>query len=103
MSDHDTPVSEELASAVRRSLKSELGQQIRAIRTEIQDGGLFLFVEAEIGETATSEGARNVCKMGGAVISRLVPSREDEYSWIFNVTKNSAIVSSESGGWIQRT
>lgn len=95
----DLPVSERLASQVRNAIALELGHSIRGVRTEIQDGGLFLFVEAELSQPITSETAKNLCEAGARVLGSLVPSRSNDYSWILNLTQNSEIVRSESGGW----
>jgi hypothetical protein len=95
------PVSEELAATVRRALMDKFAGSARAVRTEIQDGGLFLFVEAELTAKVSATIAKELCRAGGAILDAQVPSREDEYSWILNLTKDGAIVRSESGGWTQ--
>lgn len=95
------PVSDALAATVRQALMNEYAGKARAVRTEIQDGGLFLFVEAELSAKVSVTVAKELCDAGAAILDAHVPRRDDEYSWILNLTKDGAIVRSESGGWTQ--
>jgi hypothetical protein len=94
------PVSEELASGVRRALTEDFNGMARGVRTEIQDGGLFLFVEVELTTEVTREKAKELCEAGKGILDSRIPARAGNYSWILNLTKGSQIVRSVSGGWL---
>lgn len=92
-------VTEQLAARVRELLTTRFGDAAKGIRTEIQDGGLFLFVELELSRPPGSDSAKELSDAAAIILEAQIPARLNDYSWILNLTRNGEIVKSRSGGW----
>lgn len=86
---------------VTSSLKSAFPDTILSVSTEIQDGGLFLLIVADVTDTLPIKEVATVMQKAGNLIAQKVPKRQDEYSWIFNLHQRGKLIDSLSGGWMK--
>jgi hypothetical protein len=96
----ELPIDEEFADAVRARLENLLRREVRAARTEIQDNGYFLLVSAEIAEGTANVAARDVLERGAQLLRQEMPSRENDYSWLLNITRHGQVIEAMPGGWV---
>jgi hypothetical protein len=91
-------VTENVAASLKSTLKAVFGSSVRSIRTEIQDGGLFLLVSAELAPQFSEEKLISLIEQGAAIIKSRIPPRLDEYSSMLNLTLHGQIKKTSSGG-----
>lgn len=92
-------IDEARAAEVRAALRVAASGLLNAIRTEIQDGGRFLLVSADLAARVDAEELDSALSILEDTIARRVPSRSDEYSWMLNVYDRGRLITSKSGGW----
>ena len=90
-----------IESDVAASLKSAFPDAILSVSTEIQDGGLFLLIVADVADTLPVIELVTIMHRAGNLIEQKVPKRQDEYSWIFNLHQRGKLIDSLSGGWMR--
>jgi hypothetical protein len=98
--DHPTrPVTEALANAVKRYVETEFDSRVVKVSTEIQDGCEFLRVSMSLDGAVPVSEALKMLELTSTEVSRRLPLREDDYSWIVNIEYGGAVLRSASGGW----
>lgn len=77
----------------------KFGCRLTSVATEIQDGHKFLLVSLTIDGGTTVVDALKMLEVISGEVSRKVPPREDDYSWMVNIKYAEKILRSASGGW----
>ncbi|MGZ4853010.1 MAG: hypothetical protein ACXV3D_07485 [Halobacteriota archaeon] len=93
------PITEDFADSLVSKIEATLRPQIRAARIEIQDGGLFLLVSAELSEGVQDDQVASLIDCGAKLLRREMPIRDGDYSWLLNLTRHGEIVKALPGGW----
>ena len=96
---HEGFITNAIADNVKADLQAAFPKAFATLRTEIQDGGLFLLIVADVAASVSRQDIENIIQVGGGLLTRRIPRRSDEYSWILNVNQHGSLVDSVSGGW----
>ena len=89
-------ITEELIQKCIQTLDKETRFNRNLISYEIQDDFNFLLLSIRVDDL--SNGTSTEYKSAAKLVDRLVPQRDDEYSWMINFQRDGKIVDSYFGG-----
>lgn len=89
-------ITEELIQECIQTLDKETRFNREVISYEIQDDFNFLLLSIRVDDL--SNGTSTEYKFAAKLIDRLVPQRDDDYSWMINFQRGGEIIDSYFGG-----